>query len=149
MRLFGNWAFWVPTFYISFVIVLVIFVIWTTFHKVELVDENYYDKEITYQEQINKKERASNLKNELKLVNANNLIVIKFPEDFNYKNISGFVELFRPSEAKLDFKVKISCDSSNNFVIPTEKMKKGLWKVKIDWAVGDSTYYNEEIVFLN
>ncbi len=149
MRIIGNWALWVPVFYISFVLVLVAFVIWTTFHRVELVDENYYDKEIVYQEQIDKIERSNNLKNSLQLVNAKELILIKFPEEFEHNKIMGFVEMFRPSEAKLDFKVNIKCDSSNNFVIPTDKLKKGLWKVKIDWAVGDSTYYNEEVVVLN
>jgi len=46
----------------------------------------------------------------------------------------------------LDFKVKLQPDSLNQFIIPTDKLKKGLWKLKIDWAAGDSAFYNEEIV---
>jgi hypothetical protein len=33
--------------------------------------------------------------------------------------------------------------------IKNEKLTKGLWRIKVDWAVGDSAYYNEEVLIIN
>ena len=149
MKIFGNWALAVPLFYITFVVVLVIFVIWTTTQKVELVDENYYDKELVYQKQIEKLERTKRLPEKVTINHANNSLLVSFPKNFKSDELKGEIFFFRPSEKKLDFKVKIETDSTNSMLLATNNIKKGLWKLKIDWVGGDSLYYNEEIVIIN
>ncbi len=146
MRIIGNWGVLVPAFYILFVIVLVSFVVWSTFQRVELVDDNYYEQEIKYQNQVDKIQRTNNLSEKLELLSYDNAILIQFPANLKAQKLSGEILFFRPSESKLDFKVKLQPDSLNQFIIPTDKLKKGLWKLKIDWAAGDSAFYNEEIV---
>ncbi len=149
MKIYGNWGLIVPVFYFAFVAVLVAFVIWTSTQTVELVDENYYDKEVEYTQRLKKVERTNRLAEQLELVYNNNAILLQFPKLNNYQAVKGEILFFRPSEKKLDFKAKVNLDSNFQTIFPAEKMKKGLWKLKIDWADGDSTYYNEEILVIN
>lgn len=149
MKIKGNWAFYVAAFYIFFVICLVAFVFWTTFHNEELVDKNYYDLELKYQEQIDRVERTHNLKEQIKFVSTNNVIMLSFPKIDNFNNMNGSIHFFRPSNSKLDFKSKFQLDSSYTLVYSTDKMERGLWKIKVNWFISDSSYYNEETVLLN
>ena len=149
MKIYGNWGLLVPAFYIAFVAVLVSFVIWTSTQTVELVDEKYYEMEPQYMERLDKIERVNRLDEKLELVYNNDAILLQFPKVNNHHSISGEVFFFRPSEKKLDFKAKINLDSNFQVIFPAKDMKKGLWKLKIDWASGDSTYYNEEILVVN
>lgn len=144
-----NWGTGIAVFYISFVLILVGFVIFTTFNRVDLVDENYYEKELVYQDNINKINRTKKLAIPLKIESGNNIVNLSFPDSLNYKSITGDITFFRPSDKKMDFKLKIQPDENGNQFVRTENLKKGLWKVKVDWALGDSAFYNEEIVIIN
>lgn len=149
MKIYGNWALIVPAFYIAFVAVLVGFVIWTFTQSVELVDEKYYEKEPEYIERLSKIERVNRLDEKLEMIYNNNAILLQFPKVNNHNSINGEVYFFRPSEKMLDFKAKLNLDSNYQVIFPAKDMKKGLWKLKIDWASGDSSYYNEEILVIN
>lgn len=149
MKIIGNWAVMVPAFYITFVAVLVSFVVWTFTQKVELVDEKYYDMEPQYLERLDKIERVNRLEDKLKMIYSNDAILLQFPKVNSYSSINGEIFFFRPSEKKLDFKAKLNLDSNYQVIFPAKDMKKGLWKLKIDWASGDSTFYNEEILVVN
>jgi hypothetical protein len=149
MKIIGNWAFAVPAFYITFVLAMVGVLIFSTFNKVELVDKNYYDKEIVYEKQIEKIRRTNALPEKLEVVAANGVVVVKFPKFMDKSKITGKIIFFKPSESKQDFVTEIIPDNENKMVFGTDKISKGLWRVKIDWSSGDATFYNEEVIVLN
>ncbi len=149
MKIYGNWALLVPAFYISFVIVLVAFVVWSSYQKVELVDPNYYDKDLVYQEHIDMVERTKNLPENMFISKADNKIILKFPSNFNKQKISGIVNLFRPSSSALDMSYPVNPDSTGVQFIQSDKLAKGLWKIKINWEVNKVSYYNEDNMVLN
>jgi hypothetical protein len=49
--------------------------------KIDLVTDNYYEKEIKYQDEIDKKNRTNLLKEKLLITRTGNEIFIKFPSD--------------------------------------------------------------------
>jgi hypothetical protein len=115
----------------------------------DLVSKDYYQEEMNYQSRIDKISNAQNLETPLQfeLKNENEILELHFPE--NMKNISGTVQLYRPTNAKKDVKVKIQTDTHNSQVISTKNLEKGLWRVKIDWQHNLTEYYNEEIIVIN
>ena len=149
MKIFGNWAVMVPAFYISFVLVLVAFVVWTTTQKVELVDNNYYDKDLVYQQHIDKVERTNQLAEQVFVANAQNNVIVKFPSIFQKEKITGEIYFFRPSSSAMDKKFAIGPDSTGIQMIRSDKLAKGHWKVKIEWQANNVSYYNEQSLEIN
>ena len=144
-----HWGINTAIFYISFVVVLVGFVIFTRFNQVDLVDENYYEKELKYQGMIDKIERTNKLAEPLKIESADSYVMLSYPKSFSSNDIKGTITFFRPSDKTKDFTIPVQPDESGFQVISSTNMSKGMWRVKVDWAVGDSTYYNEEVLVLN
>ena len=64
----------------------------------------------------------------------------------DYKKIKGTISLYRPSNQKLDFEMKISL-SSPIMLIPYHKLIGGLWEISINWQVDEVAYLNKETVY--
>ena len=113
-----------------------------------LVVDNYYEHDLNYQEQFNKKMNSEALRQKLTIKNKASLdhILVQFPNGF--EKISGEITFFRPNNHRHDFSVSIKTDGSNGQKIPSEKMLPGLWKVKVDWQAGDSAFYDEVSIVL-
>ena len=62
------------------------------------------------------------------------------------KKIKGTISLYRPSNQKLDFEMKISL-SSPIMLIPNHKLVGGLWEISIHWKVDELAYLNKETVY--
>lgn len=144
-----HWGINTAIFYIAFVVALIAFVIFTRFNQVDLVDENYYDKEIKYQSTIDKIERTNKLDEPLKIETADSYIRVSYPKLFKSSEIKGEITFFRPSDKTKDFTLPVKSDDTGYQVISSSNMTKGMWRMKIDWAVGDSTYYSEEVLVIN
>ncbi|WP_438965352.1 FixH family protein [Flavobacterium sp.] len=112
----------------------------------ELVTEDYYQKELLVQGNIEKQQSANQLENKLVFQKTTEGIVVKFPTDFDYKNIKGKVSLYRPSSQKLDFEIPISL-SSSNLLIPNSNLVGGLWDISVDWTYENSKYLNKETMY--
>ncbi|MDT3738752.1 MAG: FixH family protein [Candidatus Kapabacteria bacterium] len=149
IKLKMNWGIGIAVFYVSFVLLLIGFVIFTSFNKVDLVDENYYEKELDYQSNIDKINRTNNLALPLIIETVDNVVRLTYPKTGLTSDITGMITFFRPSDKKLDFILPVKPDDSWIQYIKNEKLTKGLWRIKVDWAVGDSAYYNEEVLIIN
>jgi hypothetical protein len=144
-----HWGTNIAIFYILFVVVLVGFVIFSTFNKVDLVDEDYYENEIKYQGTMDKIARSNNLAEPLKIEVSDKLVRLSYPKNFSLSEINGQIHFFRPSDKRLDFKLAVEPDESGFQVVSSKNLTKGLWRVKVDWSVGDTAYYNEQVLMIN
>ncbi|MDI9309330.1 MAG: FixH family protein [Limnohabitans sp.] len=113
----------------------------------EMVTEEYYKKEIGYQEQLNKEQNAHDLFEKVTIETKNEGLLIAFPKSFDYSKITGKVSLYRPSSQKLDFDMPISL-SSYSLLIPKTKLVGGRWDIIIDWNYENKDYLNKEKVNL-
>ena len=71
----------IAAFYGAFVILLIVFLIFSTFNTIDLVTEDYYAKELNYQQQINRVKRTEQFGYELTWVYDKNYdaIIVQFP----------------------------------------------------------------------
>jgi hypothetical protein len=126
------------------------FLVYTSVTKtIDLVTPNYYEKEIRYQQQIDKINNTGRLENKLTTnVIAGNFVIV-FPDDsIGGCPLTGEVTFYRPSDAKKDFKLPLSPGLDMKQIIDTEKLEKGLWKVSIDWNKDGIDYYSEEKIVI-
>jgi hypothetical protein len=109
----------------------------------ELVVEDYYKKEVTVQDDIEREQNTIALKNKIVIENTADGIKIQFPADFDYSKINGKVSLYRPSSQKLDFEIPISLFSPH-LLIPKSNLAGGLWDISIDWEYDGVKYLNKD-----
>jgi hypothetical protein len=109
----------------------------------ELVSEDYYKDELHYQQDIDKLNNALKLSENIKLTNSNKGIIIHFPEDKDYKKISGVISFQRYSNIKLDFEQDIVL-KNHTILIPDSKLILGKWIIKIDWKYEEEGYLFKE-----
>lgn len=134
-------------FFITFILYFVFKVQGDMKYDHEMVTEEYYKKEIGFQDQLNKEQNAHDLTEKVVVTTKSEGLEIQFPKTFNYKTITGTVSLYRPSNQKLDFDIPISL-SSSYLLIPKTKLVGGRWDITIDWNYENKGYLNKEKVNL-
>lgn len=113
----------------------------------EMVTEEYYKKEMSFQQQLDKEQNAAGLTEKVTVSTTPDGIVIAFPKSFDSANIKGKVSLYRPSNQKMDFDVPISL-STSNLLIPKTNLVDGRWDLSIDWEYKGKAYLNKLVVNL-
>jgi len=143
-----NWGTGMALLYGGFVVVVLGLAAFTMTKKVDLVTDNYYDKELKYEEQIQKEKNTGslNLKPEVEIF-KDSLKVI-FPESFNSDSTTGALHFYRPSDSDKDAEFQLKLKSNNMQVINTSAFEKGSWKVKINWSYSGTDYYLEKSFFI-
>ncbi len=143
-----SWGVGIAITIIVFTLASVLFIIFAFSQDVNLVTDDYYARELAYQDQIEKERRTNELPEQLSIKVDNNKIYLQFPKMFNKDSIKGEVLLYRPAGRQSDAVYSINPNDSNLFVIPTDTLIEGMWRVKVDWSVSDSSYYNEKIIMV-
>lgn len=135
--------------YALFLVIILSVVVYLSSIDVNLVTDDYYEKELKHQEQINKEARTNQLPEKLKITVTQNLINLKFPSLFKPYEISGLVQFYRPSDSQKDFSVNIELSDSLEQTILTSSIQRGYWRIKVDWTVEEKDYFNEKLVMIN
>lgn len=144
-----NWGTGIALFYIIFAASLVAVVIKSTHYDHSLVVDDYYQKDLDYQQHYEKLANSQALAEDvhIKLTGAEkHEIQLSFPKDM--KGIGGQLHFMRPSNKSKDFTLEIKLDEGNELKLPANEMLPGLWKVQVDWKVGGKSYYKEQVLVL-
>ena len=132
--------------YAGFVLFIATMVSMSISQKVDLVSEDYYEQELQFQDKINLFDRTQALSNQLSWQVQKDKLTLDFPAQFRGKQTSGKVFFFRPSDAVLDKSMKIQADTLTTKSISIKTLKKGLYKIQINWEVENIQYYNEGFI---
>ncbi len=143
-----SWGKGIVVSIIIFVLITAVMV-WIAFmQKVDLVANNYYDKEIKYQDQIELMKNSSSLKEKISVKQDGNSIEILFPASLDFSNAMGQVKFYRPSDSGKDFSLPLKLDSNGKMFVSSEQISKGLWKVQLNWTLNNKNYFNQESVIV-
>ncbi len=111
--------------------------------NIDLVDKNYYQQELEYQERI---DGMNNTNADKALKIDLNAIESHITLNFDSKIDGGIVHLFRPSNASEDIKIPILTDQDGIQVIPSSDLISGLWRIKVEWSKDNNDYYLEQVL---
>ena len=113
----------------------------------DLVVEDYYEKAMMFQEEMDAEENANSLTTNIYGEKTNEGWLLTFPKDIDPSKISGSVFMYRPSNKDLDFEIPIKLTESK-FLIPDEKMIAGRWNTIVNWKYEGKDYlFQEKIVY--
>ncbi|WP_037321501.1 FixH family protein [Salegentibacter sp. Hel_I_6] len=135
------------TLFISFIMYLVINMLTDRKFDHDLVTEDYYQKELHYQEEIDAETNAFALEENISDRRVENGWLVEFPENLELSKISGNLNFYRPSNEKLDFNIPLKLKEYQVF-IADDQLVAGRWNINIHWEYeGKSYLYKNEIVY--
>lgn len=103
----------------------------------EMMDENYYQKTIEYQDEINAATRANSLKQKPEIIEQANGYLIRFYENSAEK---GDVVFLRPNNSQDDVREALKLNANNEQLIHAVKLKDGDYQVSIHWTQANQSY---------
>lgn len=140
------WARGVAITYSLFALCTLGFVVFAFTQKVNLVTPNYYQMEVQYQQRIAQIQRARDLPTPLQwfVIPEHQSIEILYPQEFLTRgDLSGTITLYRPSSPELDVHIAIRPDAAGKQNISTVSLRKGYWKIFVEWKSNGLDYYKE------
>ena len=143
-----NWGTRIAVLYIGFVLLIVLMMTLSMRQKVELVSNDYYDKELVFQNKIDEMNNANALLEKITHSITDNSFLIQYPSQFKGHKVEGTVLFFRPSDASKDFTKVIQMGENMQQNIELNSFSKGMYKMQISWKVNDTPYFSEETIVI-
>ena len=144
-----NWGTGIFIFLVLFILGIIVFYFYVTNLDIKLVEDNYYEKELAYQQKIDKINNTASLGSGIEIIQDTGILVIQFPSIDPGLKPEGSVWFYRPSDPEKDFTVALQLNDSLQQVFDISKMDKGRWVIKLDWFMGEKEYYFEEGVVIS
>jgi hypothetical protein len=145
-----NWGTSIVIAIISFMTFILYLVITMTTNQEfshDLVTEEYYKQELTFQDQLDREENSKNLVTNIVVEKLDEGMLVSFPADLDLSAIKGSIFMYRPSNKEQDFSIPLNL-STHQFLIPGEQLESGRWNIEINWAYqSDSYYFKKEFTF--
>jgi hypothetical protein len=145
-----NWGTKLTLVILVFIGLMAVMVIYSFRQDLNMVTDNYYEKDLRYQEQIEKIRNSKLLIDKPKVLfrASDKILAIQFPENLLYNQIKGEIHLYRPSDDKMDRTYSISLDERGSQFIDAASFSKGDWIVKLSWNDQHLEYYDEITIFV-
>jgi len=114
----------------------------------DLVDKDYYQKSVNYQQHIEEVKNTAALAEKIKFDQSADTLKMMFPNLGTVQEYSGEIHFYSPVEEKRDETLKLKLNSNFSQSIGLKGLKSGRYTIKIDWSVGKTSYYQEEEITL-
>ncbi|HMN50107.1 MAG TPA: FixH family protein [Ignavibacteriaceae bacterium] len=144
-----NWGTGILITIILFMIIVISTAVYLMNQDVDLVTNDYYNKGINHQQQIDRMNRTNAMDDKVQISPENGYLKLKFPKSYAQKSFNGTIQFYRPSDSKKDFALSISIDTSAQQIIPVQNLEKGYWKVELSWTQDSLEYYKESSFVIN
>jgi len=133
--------------FISFIMFMVITMMTDKRYDHEMVTESYYEKDLMYQNEIDAETNANNLSAKIYTIKTPEGWVLNFPEEMENAEVNGSVQLYRPSNEKLDFQMPLKLNGTQ-MTIPSNQLVEGQWNITVKWEMNQTKYlYKKEMTY--
>jgi len=118
--------------------------------RVDLVSPDYYERELKFQGRIDQVERTHRAASQASVAfdAAGKCITVSLPAGQAGRDVSGRIELYRPSAAGMDRAFKLAPDAKGVHRLNTSGLASGLWKVRVSWTFEQQDYFLDEKVVI-
>lgn len=112
----------------------------------EMVETDYYKKELHYQQVIDGSRAANDLATQISIQQTGKDIILQLPAEMKEKNISGEVWFYCAYDEKKDKKIPLEAGKDATQTIAASMVQPGNYTVKISWMDEQKNYYAEKPV---
>lgn len=143
-----NWGYKILVVLVLFFIMIFSFLFIAMKQTNEMLETNYYDKEIKFQKILNGAENLNQLSEKLDIQILKEYIEIQLPTEGIKDQPSIHVELIKMSDESKDFTVDQQADDQGKLKIPSGKFTPGYYRIQIQWESGGKPFvFRDQIKF--
>ena len=113
-------------------------------HRENLVNANYYEQELKFQGQIDSAERTRKSGANITYNAADRSLIIALPAAQIAQKCSGVINLYRPSDPKLDRGFQLEPRADGTQTLNVSELAAGLWLVRAKWSAGGENFFLEQ-----
>ncbi|MEY3053363.1 MAG: hypothetical protein RLY31_3148 [Bacteroidota bacterium] len=143
-----SWGQGIAAFYSFFAVLMVGMVFYSKGLDHSLVEEDYYRKDLQYQQVITAMENTASLSRDVEISRDRQREVLGFLFPAEATSPHGTIHFYRPSDKQMDFTIPVRTDGNGYLEYPYQQLPKGRWTVKVNWTAAGKDYYSEQIVVL-
>lgn len=137
-----HWGHGIFLFYVFFAASLVVVVIKSRQFDNSLVTEQYYARDLNYQQEYDRRMNSNSLTEPLSIMRVNGQYQLLFPKGKN-EGVEGTVLLYRPSSKHDDRLLKLEVGSSGTMALQTNGLKPGRYQAVVEWSANGVDYFDE------
>ncbi len=115
-------------------------------HREDLVNQNYYEQELKYQEHIDGAGRAQAAGAAITSDAVTGKIIVAVPRAHLAQKLSGTVTFYRANDPTLDREFPLAPQADGTQTFETAKLTAGPWQVRAAWTANGLSYFVEEKV---
>ena len=142
------WPFGVLAAFVLFFCGLTTVIVIAATHHESMVSANYYEQEITFQDQIEGAARARKSGATISAEAAGVRVVVRVPVAQLAQKFSGTIELYRPADPGLDQTMPLVPRADGTQTLDGSKLAAGLWQVRVRWNAEGQNYFLEQKITL-
>jgi len=131
------------TFGLFFIGMATVVVIAAT-HREHLVNANYYEQELKFQDQINSVDRTQKSGATIAYDSRTGELTLALPPAHLAQKFSGVIQLYRPSAPDLDREFLLEPKADGTQILNVSKLAAGLWVARAKWVAGGENYFLEQ-----
>ena len=113
-----------------------------------LVEDDYYEQGVNYQEKIEKRNNAKRLTKKIELKQSSDILEIMFPAEIKGNDLRGTLHFYSPVNKANDYRTEIKTDENLKQKIDISNLNKGRYTLKIDWKSEGISYYEEKSLII-
>ena len=143
------WLIGTVAFIVLFLVGMIALVIFLFNQDVNMVTDRYYEKDLRYEDQMDRISRGQKLESppELGYVSPG-LIRLSFEPGALSANHSGELQIYRPADHNDDLFVALDLQGDTLQEIVFRDQPSGLWRWKLTWTNDQTEYYLENSFFV-
>ncbi|MFT6000703.1 MAG: hypothetical protein ACI81P_003166 [Neolewinella sp.] len=137
-----NWGHGIAVFYSFFVLTLIVVVVKSRTFDNSLVTEEYYARDINYQQEYDRRQNSEDLAQSVRLEKVADNYRIIFP-DALAPSTKGTLLFYRPSSKLHDRLVKIVVDEAGGMNLSLTGLEPGFYRAILEWSAEGKDYWDE------
>lgn len=139
-----NWGYKILIGFSTFVIGMLCMVGVAMKQSNEMMDDNYYEKELKFQDKIDASKNLFAVTEKLSITDSGTVVVLQLPAATWASNTVGTIECIRSSEQKRDVKLRLQLDENGRQVLPKTLFVNGIYQLRLDWTTNGTTYFHSQ-----
>ena len=144
-----NWGTKIVFLYLGFVLLIGVLVWKSTHTKTDLVSEDYYAQELSFQKKLDAENATAGLISKPVITVTPEAVMIFFPQDFSGKPIEADLQLYNPANAALDKTFTRLQAEAGAIRLERKGLPAGAFVAKLNWKCEGKSYYQEAPINLS
>ncbi len=140
-----SWAWGVIAAYSGFAVLTLVMVGFAFSQRVDLVSDDYYQREMNHQQHIDRVTRTQQLPEgiEWTIAQQEGDFLFTLPHEHFGDDLQGQIHFYRPDNSTLDRSHPIRLDAEGQQRITVAGLPAGHWRIQIQWQADGLGYFSE------